>query len=363
MSIQSLQKLIQDIHQISGVTLRLCDKELHTILLIGDETPLPKFRILPHHANLTERFITSQGDFLLLGVFSDQKLQNYLIAGPCQTASLSLANVIHTALNGSADNRIHDNYVKIPPIDLNLATAKSKSDAELLQRYRLQNKLFNMIKYGDTGKLAPIINQFFQTSGISILMNRIPNRRLRSEKNILYILNTTCRIAAELGHVSPIILDRVSEHYALIIEEIITTKTFQQLATRICHHYCNLVAAQRDNRYSRPVNQTIQFILRHYQQNLTLPSLALNAQVTPNHLSYIFKQETGETIFTFINRYRIQIAQSQLHHQNSSMMDIAFQAGFNNVTYFNKVFKRYTGLTPSDFLKRSYPTLMPPTEP
>ncbi|MDT6979560.1 helix-turn-helix domain-containing protein [Levilactobacillus zymae] len=357
MSTDALRHLIQDLARISGVTLRLCDHHLQTVLLSGDEAAQPTFRTLPTRATLVERAITDQGDFLLLGIFTDQQCQGYLIAGPCQTASTSLANVISTALNGPRPIQIHDDHVKVLPLRLDLAAAESENDAELAQRYQLQNQLADAITRGDPEGLTTISDRIFQTAGFDALMTRVPNRRLRSEKNILYILNTTCRIAAERGHISPVILDRVSGHYARLIEDLITTKTFQQLVNQICRHYCDIVAAQRDNRYSHQVNLTIQFISRHYQQDLTLAELAANVRVTPTHLAHLFKQETGETLFAFINRFRIQMAQRQLHYQTESIMDVAFQVGFNNVTYFNKMFKRYTGITPSAYLRNSRPTI------
>lgn len=98
---------------------------------------------------------------------------------------------------------------------------------------------------------------------------------------------------------------------------------------------------------------------RHYQEKLHLTEIAAVTRTAPTYLSWQFKQETGETLIAFINRYRIKKAQQYLRHRPDSVTDVAFRMGFNDVTYFNRVFKRYTGITPLAYLRGSAPTIQP----
>ncbi|NLR31994.1 helix-turn-helix transcriptional regulator [Lactobacillus sp. ZJLC3-7] len=76
-------------------------------------------------------------------------------------------------------------------------------------------------------------------------------------------------------------------------------------------------------------------------------------------MSRQFKQVTGETLIAFINRYRIKMAQQYLRHRPDSVTDVAFRVDFNDVTYFKRVFKSYTGMTPLAYLRGSTPTIQP----
>lgn len=352
-----MKMIAADLAQISGVSLRLCDAQLTTLQLSGDDAPFPVFRTLPTTCQRVERAITAQGDFLALGIFVDQQLMGYLIAGPCVTESHRLARIMgRCVLGAGSEVTLHDDHIKVPPLAVDLAATDSDNDAMVARRYASQNRLMATITQGDTARLPEMLANT-RSLDIETFFSRVPNRRLRSAKNILYVFNTMCRIAAERGNISPVVLDRVSSHYAVEIEQLRSLAHHQRLTDEMAMQYCEIVAARRENHYSRKVNQALQFIYRHYQADLSLAEIASAAQAAPTYLSRRFKQETDETIFEFINRYRVQMAQQFLRHRPESVMDVAFRVGFNNVTYFNRTFKRYTGMTPLAYLRGSTPTV------
>lgn len=352
-----IKTLADDLAQISGVSVRVCAGDLTTIQLSGDDAPLPVFRTLPTTRWRVERAITAQGDFLALGLFSDQQLTGYLIAGPCESESRRLARIMGRCVLGATHPiTIHDDHIKVPRLTVDLAATDSDNDAVVARRYATQNRLMATITQGDTARLPEMLAATSKLD-IEAFFSRVPNRRLRSAKNILYVFNTMCRIAAERGNISPVVLDRVSGHYAVEIERMPSLDHHQRLTAEMATQYCEIVAARRDNHYSRKVNQALQFIYRHYQADLSLAEIASAAQAAPTYLSRRFKQETDETIFEFINRYRVRMAQQVLRHRPESVTDVAFRVGFNNVTYFNRMFKRYTGMTPLAYLRGSEPTV------
>ena len=358
MNLADTENVMVDLARISGVSMRLCDAQLATVSLSGDDAPLPVFRELPTTRHRVERAITPQGDFLAVGIFSEDQLQGYLIAGPCESESGSLARIMVTCLTESeAQVTIHDDHLKVAPLQVDLAATDSDNDDLIARRYANQNRLMAAITQGDVEKLPQMITAATTTIGIEDFFSRVPNRRLRSAKNILYVFNTMCRIAAERGNISPVVLDRISTHYAIEIEQLTSLQRHQQLTVEMATQYCAIVAARRNNHYSRKVNQALQFIYRHYQEDLSLADVAAAAQAAPTYLSRRFKQETTETVFTYINRYRITMAQQYLRHRPESVTDVAFHVGFNNVTYFNRLFKRYTGITPLAYLRGSEPAV------
>ena len=90
--------------------------------------------------------------------------------------------------------------------------------------------------------------------------------------------------------------------------------------------------------------------------NLTLPQLAIMLKIPVHHLSRVINEKFGINFFDFINRYRIDEVKSKINNpqfDNLSLLGIAFDCGFNSKSAFNRVFKKMTGLTPSEYKKHS----------
>ena len=94
---------------------------------------------------------------------------------------------------------------------------------------------------------------------------------------------------------------------------------------------------------------------RVYQNNeLRLSILAEQLNTTPHHLSQVINESLGKSFSEFINEYRVKEAQQMLsdpENRQTYIIDIAYAAGFNNKTSFNKAFKEATGMSPSVFRK------------
>jgi AraC-like DNA-binding protein len=90
--------------------------------------------------------------------------------------------------------------------------------------------------------------------------------------------------------------------------------------------------------------------------NLSLPKLARRLAVSPHLLSQVLNQKLGRNFFNFISQQRIEEAKKMLldpHYQPFNVLEIALEVGFNSVSTFNSLFKKQTGLTPSEFRKQN----------
>lgn len=86
-----------------------------------------------------------------------------------------------------------------------------------------------------------------------------------------------------------------------------------------------------------------------------LPSvnvLAAQLNLSPRYLSDLLKQETGKTAMELIHIYLIGEAKNRLKSEYQSVSEIAYTLGFENLSYFSKVFKKETGLTPVQFKRQ-----------
>ena len=99
------------------------------------------------------------------------------------------------------------------------------------------------------------------------------------------------------------------------------------------------------------------WIQKIYKDNtLSLPKLARRLTVSPHQLSQVLNQNLGRNFFNFISQQRIEEAKKMLldpHYQPFTVLEIALEVGFNSVSTFNSLFKKQTGLTPSEFRKQN----------
>ena len=93
----------------------------------------------------------------------------------------------------------------------------------------------------------------------------------------------------------------------------------------------------------------IEWIRIHYEQPLTVAGIAERFNYHPTYLTGLFKKYTGYPLMTYINRVRITISKNLLTDQAYKVSTIARLCGFTDEKYFMKLFKRYEGMTPSQY--------------
>lgn len=98
------------------------------------------------------------------------------------------------------------------------------------------------------------------------------------------------------------------------------------------------------------VTTTMMYISENFAKDLSLKTLAANANCSVAYLSRIFKQYTGMTLYSYITSIRISKAQALLN-QGLSVTQTCFSCGFNDCSNFIGKFKALTGLTPGEFQK------------
>lgn len=104
----------------------------------------------------------------------------------------------------------------------------------------------------------------------------------------------------------------------------------------------------KDSR-SPVVLQVLEEIRRHYADELSLKQLGARYHIHPVYLGQLFQKETGESFTEYINKYRIEQAKRLPKSSPLKVHDIARQAGYWETGYFYKQFKKYVGISPTEF--------------
>lgn len=99
--------------------------------------------------------------------------------------------------------------------------------------------------------------------------------------------------------------------------------------------------------------EVIRIMEQQYADNkLTLQLIADAIPVSINHMSAVFKRETGETVTDFLTKVRMMHAKRLLLNPMYKVYEIASLVGYTDANYFAKVFKKSTGLSPKEFKER-----------
>ncbi len=98
------------------------------------------------------------------------------------------------------------------------------------------------------------------------------------------------------------------------------------------------------------VYETREFVEQNYMHGITVEGIAKELNLSRRYLSRLFKEKTGFTLSNYLTRTRIQASWNCLR-SGMSVTETAFACGFSDVAVFSKSFKRFTKMSPSEYIK------------
>lgn len=103
------------------------------------------------------------------------------------------------------------------------------------------------------------------------------------------------------------------------------------------------------HRNKKKLQAIYKYIVENYHRKITLSEIAEYAKMNRTSFCLFFKKATNEPFTAYLTSFRLQTACTQLVRTNLSIKEICFAVGFNDVPYFNRIFKKYYGITPSQY--------------
>ncbi|TVQ18650.1 MAG: AraC family transcriptional regulator, partial [Spirochaetaceae bacterium] len=130
------------------------------------------------------------------------------------------------------------------------------------------------------------------------------------------------------------------------------------IAVHLFHALLLLVARNSDDsglRTDARVRSALRLIAERFDEPLPSRDLARAVGVSPSRLAQLFRSHTAATIRQTINRRRLTEAKRLLATTDEPITTILHESGFSDVSYFNRVFRADTGLTPREYRRRAVP--------
>lgn len=166
----------------------------------------------------------------------------------------------------------------------------------------------------------------------------------RAAKGIRFSTDFTQKISKKIIKVSKTFgFERILALQELL-QTLAKTKEYKLLAGEFYHYENNDFTNFR-------LTKIIQFLSTSYQHKIELEKVADIANLHPAAFCRFFKEKTGKSLSEYVNDLRIGYACRLIIEGKLSVSQISFESGFNNLSNFNRTFKKHTGFTPTNYFQ------------
>ncbi|MBB6673444.1 response regulator [Cohnella nanjingensis] len=223
-----------------------------------------------------------------------------------------------------------------------------ETEAQSLYRFEhaMIERLVSVLKAADPDQLKEALNELFD--GLS------RNRRdgLKYGRNVgLQVLLLAGQLLLELNAQS----EELETMEADIWERLLRQETIgglRQLIEAYLLAVCDGIREKRNGKAHNLVERVRAIIERRYADNeLTVLQIGKEVYLTDTYVSLLFKQETGKTVNEYLTQVRIEKAKELLRDPQYKFYDVCYAVGYADPSYFSKLFKKMTGMTPSAYRK------------
>ncbi|HWR22294.1 MAG TPA: AraC family transcriptional regulator [Feifaniaceae bacterium] len=210
--------------------------------------------------------------------------------------------------------------------------------------YALEQEICRLIANGDKENSANILAE----------INAAPRALLapdpvRSLKNSLIASCTFMTRAAISGGVSPDEAFTLSDAFIQRMEDCAAIEQLLPFEGEMIRVFTARVNQLCNAKYSQTVRQAMTYIENHLSEPMRLSEIAEHVYVNPHYLCGLFKKETGESLFPYIQRKRVEESKSFIRYSSSTFAEIAAFYQFCSQSHFGEAFKKYTGMTPGAY--------------
>ncbi|MDZ5605748.1 AraC family transcriptional regulator [Bacillus pseudomycoides] len=212
----------------------------------------------------------------------------------------------------------------------------------------LEKQFFTAIKEGNKEKVIEYAYAFPQEDAVTLSKTS----QLRNQKNNGIIAITLATRYAIDGNLPSEIAFSLSELYIQTIEQLDNMYSVNRLIEDALCTFADRVKEYNAHKYSKIIITCLDYISKNIYNEITLNDLADNVKVNPSYLSNLFKKEVGITLSEYIQSERIEEAKKLLTLTTYSLSEICAWLNFNDQSYFIKIFKKFTNMTPRQYRQK-----------
>lgn len=205
----------------------------------------------------------------------------------------------------------------------------------------IENNLIENIKLGKDSAIA----YFYDIMDMLRLLSR--EDRINKIIELFVLINRETRVdTGEENHRFDYI--RYIHEISILPLEQIESWFLQRLENLIKIIRCN-----RNDKKSIAIKEAIHYMKQHYKEEISLDDLSQYIGISPQHLSKLFKEETGINYVEWLTNLRIDMAKQLLTEGGQTVKEICYLVGYHDPNYFSRIFKKIVGISPTDYIADS----------
>lgn len=188
--------------------------------------------------------------------------------------------------------------------------------------------------------------------------HRLIMNALNSEAKKHVVINNAMHIHMELNQILKSYLSFMDKEDQMLFDshefskKILNKKDTIAYLDRCLKSAMAIVAKAKQTSYHHVVNKVLEYIEQNATEKITLNKVAEEFFFSPEHLSRLIKKSTGQTFTELIHHNKVDKAKAMLDDPTYKIVDIAYDLGFSDYRYFSQIFKKCTGITPSQYRQK-----------
>jgi YesN/AraC family two-component response regulator len=206
-----------------------------------------------------------------------------------------------------------------------------------------ERSLLSALRQGDSKKGKKVLNE--------ILANLIfsnPDQFKYVQFRAIELAVLISRSASGPGNTEEDIL-KTTNQYLLRIQEAQTIEELTDVLHIIVEYMADQIFSFQGVRHAAALRKAERYIRENYTRKISLQEIANVSGLSAPYFSTIFREEMGENLSAYLNRLRVEKAGRLLTETNMSLSDISGSCGFEDQSWFSKIFKNYTGMSPGKY--------------
>ncbi len=198
--------------------------------------------------------------------------------------------------------------------------------------------------------------QTFSRNGIAATLNRLRDTLCRASDPTadikLFLIDLYLCIREKMSRLYPNTHIPFTSN-AELIQFIQTRRYLYEILQYFTEHLEAIMSAIAHSSRESVLDDILHYIEHNYADNITLENIAPLFGYNSSYLGRIFRKKMGETFNSYVARVRIEHSKQMLRQEDTKIYIIAEKVGYHNADYFHIKFKKYVGMSPAEYRKRS----------
>lgn len=243
------------------------------------------------------------------------------------------------------------NFIDSPCLEA--STLSTTNHAHVPMDEEIIQKMNALMSSGNINDMHDFL-RYFDSMDLDKIVCR--NTLRTTKNNVISSVSRYSYIAINEG-LDYLAMVKEADEFISRVESYDNIKSCILLLKEAALRYTTLIQDFKQGGYSKYTKYVLKKIKNDYNQNLTLSGLAIELNISSSHLSRIISNETKLSYHDLLNSERVEQAKEFLKHPSYNVAKVAQLCGFTYQNHFTQVFKKHSGMTPSEYIRSMSPIL------